>query len=314
MAGDAVALLEAKVTDLQQKVRDLELDHAHAGQKCDSDPVHSLPGISLSVVGAVSGLHNLLLLADSALPLGSFAFSSGLESYLAHERPPASHSAHAFNHFLRMSLDSMTDTTLPYVVRAFQEPSQLEDLDNDLDASITCSVARRASVSQGRALIAVWERSFRAQLQDTLPSSARPIASDSAYKAVEAFCKSIKLMALAKSQHHPGLDTLLAPNGHLPPFFGALGATLRLPLDHVLYTYLLNHAKTLLSAGIRASTLGPYQAQGVLASGWLQEHISLLVNREIELRRDPGEAGQCTPLLDLWGGRHDIIYSRIFNS
>lgn len=36
-----------------------------------------------------AALHTLLLLADSALPLGSFAFSSGLESFLAHHRPAA---------------------------------------------------------------------------------------------------------------------------------------------------------------------------------------------------------------------------------
>ena len=36
-------------------------------------------------------------------------------------------------------------------------------LDNDFDASTPCTVARRASIAQGRALLTVWERSFKAQ-------------------------------------------------------------------------------------------------------------------------------------------------------
>ena len=58
--------------------------------------------------------------------------------------------------------------------------------------------------------------------------------------------------------------------------------------------------------------MGPYQAQSVLASGWLQGEIrgALESNWDIAVE----EAGQGVPVVDLWVGRHEVVYSRIFNS
>ena len=97
--------------------------------------------------------HFLLLLSDSALPLGSFAFSSGLESYLAHTRGSSS-----FSTFLPISVSSYAATTLPFVLAAHRDPSSIADLDDYLDAAIICTVGRRASIAQGRALLGIWER------------------------------------------------------------------------------------------------------------------------------------------------------------
>ena len=85
-----------------------------------------------------------------------------------------------------------------------------------------------------------------------------------------------------------------------------------LPLSQTAYIFLFNHAKAVLSAAVRASVMGPYQAQGVLASGALQEHIRECGNREWETQVE--DAGQVVPVMDLWIGRHELLYSRIFNS
>lgn len=98
--------------------------------------------------------HLLLLLADSALPIGSFAFSSGLESYLAHGRGRRDGSLAAF---VPLSLSSLA---------AHRRPPALASLDDQLDAAVVCTVARRASVAQGRALLGVWERSLAPALAD----------------------------------------------------------------------------------------------------------------------------------------------------
>ncbi|GAA5230786.1 hypothetical protein GCM10025794_37660 [Massilia kyonggiensis] len=58
--------------------------------------------------------------------------------------------------------------------------------------------------------------------------------------------------------------------------------------------------------------MGPYQAQSVLASKALQAMISERIDREWNTAVE--DAGQIVPPLDLWVGRHELLYSRIFNS
>jgi urease accessory protein UreF len=133
-----------------------------------------------------ASLHALLLLSDSALPLGSFAFSSGLESFLAHRKQPNTQQrTKAFNLFLNHSLSNLASTALPYVLSAYHDASILEDLDNDVDASTPCTVARRASIAQGKALLTIWERA----LALAVPTDGPP-AQEAAGNAISAFAKA----------------------------------------------------------------------------------------------------------------------------
>jgi urease accessory protein len=83
-------------------------------------------------------------------------------------------------------------------------------------------------------------------------------------------------------------------------------------LEQTVYVFIFNHAKAILSAAVRASLMGPYQAHGLLASTWLEEEIqrALQINRDVAVEH----AAQVAPILDLWIGRHELLYSRIFNS
>jgi len=168
-------------------------------------------------------------------------------------------------------------------------------LDNDLDASTPCTVARRSSVAQGRALLSVWERALR-----PLNSQACRTASSSLTSLTTA---------LKDVQAHV---FLLGPNGHFAPVWALVCRAMGLTLEQTTYVFLLNHAKAVLSAAVRASVMGPYQAQGVLASAWLQDAIrdAVETNWQVEVQ----DAGQVVPVLDLWIGRHELLYSRIFNS
>ncbi|KAI8940681.1 hypothetical protein NX059_001950 [Plenodomus lindquistii] len=243
-----------------------------------------------------TALHALLLLADSALPLGSFAFSSGLESYLAHHKPspPSASQLPAFETFLRLSLSTLASTALPYVLTGYRHPEDIETLDNDFDASTPCTVARRASIAQGRALLAVWDRSFKPQYTNTTSSS--PL--DAATKALLAFSAAIRT-----SEH---------TNAHLAPLWGVVTRILAVPLHDSAYLFLFSHARTVISAAVRASVMGPYQAQAVLASSELQDRIRGLVDEGWTTSVE--DAGQSVPVMDLWVGRHEKLYSRIFNS
>ncbi|KAK5742682.1 hypothetical protein LTR17_003214 [Elasticomyces elasticus] len=248
-----------------------------------------------------ASLHALLLLSDSALPLGSFAFSSGLESFLAHNKQhhasSVSAKVQAFEAFLEHSLANVASTALPYVLTAYHHAEQLEDLDNDFDASTPCTVARRASITQGRALLTIWERVLSA-------SASSSADSREAAKALTTF-------ATASKTCKPDLYGLQS-NSHFPPLFGLTCRALSLAESETAYLFLLNHAKALLSAAVRASVLGPYQSQSVLASEKLQRCIATCIKRESG--RTAEEAAVTSPVMDLWMGRHELLYSRIFNS
>ncbi|KAK5166273.1 uncharacterized protein LTR77_008534 [Saxophila tyrrhenica] len=243
-------------------------------------------------------LHTLLLLSDSALPLGSFAFSSGLESFLGHHKySNSTFKSQAFDGFLEDSIANVASTALPYVLTGYAEPERLEDLDNDFDASTPCTVARRASVGQGRALLAVWEKALSWSSVST--GQARDAAA-----LVSGFATKVK----TSKPDAFGLSL----NAHFAPLFGAVCTALGLSAHDAAYLFLLNHAKAVLSAAVRASVFGPYQSQATLASARLQGWVNDAVERESD--RKAHEAAVTTPVMDLWMGRHELLYSRIFNS
>lgn len=101
-------------------------------------------------------------------------------------------------------------------------------------------------------------------------------------------------------------------SAHLAPLFGAVCALVGLGLRQTAYVFLLSHAKAVLSAAVRASVLDPYQAHRVLAGDQLQRIIDAVIDREWQAPVE--EAGQSVPVMDLWIGRHELLYSRIFNS
>lgn len=252
--------------------------------------------------------HFLLLLADSALPLGSFAFSSGLESYLAHARlHPFSPATPPFDLFLPLSVASYASTTLPFLLAAHRDPSRLAELDDALDAAVVCTVGKRASVAQGRALLGIWERSFVPAGGNSSPSSS---SSSAASAALESLAEHARLLRTPASRWDAaGLPPVAA---HLAPLFGVVASVFGLGLRQAAYVFVLGHVKALVSAAVRANVMGPYAAQRVLASSATQETIQGAIDRE--WATPPEEAGQAVPVMDLWVGRHELLYSRIFNS
>ena len=255
-------------------------------------------GVSLPLGASI---HNLMLLSDSALPLGSFAYSSGLESFLAHHKPlpEGATTLSLFQKFLRLSIQSVAFTNVPYVLASFRDPLDLMDLDNDLDASTPCTVARRASVSQGRALLQLWDKAFGETARSQFEGEGLEAAT-----AISTFASDLKIAALSTEA--------ITVNGHLAPIWGALCLAVGLNLEEAGYLFLLNHSKAVISAAVRASVMGPYMAQNVLASKDLQDMVRESLEKVWFVQ--PEDAGQVVPAIDLWVGRHELLYSRIFNS
>lgn len=295
---------------LQAEIARLETQLSHARAKL----AHT-PSPTPTPTPAQTPLHPLLLLSDSALPLGSFAFSSGLESYLAHHPPqPPLPSSNPLPTFVSLSLYSLATTTLPYLLAAYRSPRALLALDAELDACTLCPVARRASVAQGRALLALWERAFRRAVT-VLPAGVAAEEKEEAVAvaALETFGAALKASApAAGGPAGEGFVETEVVSGHFAPLWAVVTRAMGVLEHESAYTFLFNHAKAVVSAGVRKGVMGPYAAQGILGGAWLREEVErgLRVGGRVEVQ----DAGQGVPGVDLWVGRHEVIYSRIFNS
>lgn len=275
--ADSTAALHAEIADLEAR---LSLARSRLPADTTTTAVAAPPPAPAAPsLPTASTSHLLLLLADSALPLGSFAFSSGLESYIAHQRAPRPSARSSVSRFLQLSLHSLSTSTLPFVIAAHTDPSTSTDLDDVFDASTTCSVARRASISQGRALASVFTKSLSRE---------------------RAACAAFTTYREAQ------------PHGHFGVAWGLVCRACDVPLDVACYVFLLAHAKATLSAAVRLSLVGPYQAQAVLAADETQAALKQGVRRGADVPVE--EAAQSVPVLDVYQGRHELLYSRVFNS
>ena len=253
--------------------------------------------------------HMFYLLTDSALPLGSFAYSSGLESYQEHHKhlqqqpesgkePKSTTQIALLDKFLCLSVEAVAFANIPYLLSAFRDPAALQALDNDLDASTPCQVASRASRAQGGALLMLWKKSLATA---PLPQTAHCLA---AAKAMNGFAGNFANCY-----------------GHFAPLWGVICVATGQNIYQSAYVFLLNHARAVLSAALRtkASVIGQFHQYAVLGgahllSGQQTLHELLCGCLSKVWNLQPEDAGQVVPSMDLWIGRHDLLYTRVFNS
>ena len=228
-------------------------------------------------------------LADSAFPTGGFAHSAGLEAAWQHGEV---RNRGELLSYVEASLQQLGRAALPFVSTAHDEPQRLEELDRLCDAFTSNHVANRASRAQGRAFLSAVERIFKVGQASSLsgePMSASKVAPS----------------APAGTGRMPVL-----PCAHLAPVFGASLRWLDVPRDTALRLFVFNHLRGLIAAAVRLNIVGPMEAQS------LQQHLSspaeALLQRSVHLTLD--DLAQTTPLLDLWQGAQDRLYSRLFQS
>ncbi|KAF9057909.1 hypothetical protein BJ165DRAFT_1411994 [Panaeolus papilionaceus] len=281
----------------------------------------------------------LLTLADSNLPTGAFVASSGLESFDKHGFSSLSSSVEmATINFVRDSLGSYSRSVLPFVADAHilvsnyysavkedhvqESVDQVEgrmndvlkaltDLD-DLYHSMTLNhVARRASISQGVALLTLYSKGF------TRPSSLSAFTATESQDHEDLMKKLLDALKLKARREEV--------YGHLPVCWGILTAALGLKLERAQYLHLFLHARGLLSASVRLNNLGPYGAQQVLfhavqpliaAELENTKHLrtGLLVDSQTNFDESIQGPANTWPLGEILAARHDLQHSRIFNS
>lgn len=220
-------------------------------------------------------------LMDSAFPTGGFAHSSGLEAAWQHGEVRGRAELVSF---IESSVDQLGHAALPFVMAAFDAPEKLPEFDQLCDAFTTNHVANRASRSQGRAFLTAVDRIF--------PERRAPARPDSKGDSQRA---------------EPVLD---APFAHFAPVFGACLPRLEIPRETAARMLFFNHLRSVLAAAVRLNIVGPMEAQV------LQHKLSVeteLVRQKCE-RLTLDQIAQTAPLLDLWQGAQDRLYSRLFQS
>jgi urease accessory protein len=256
-------------------------------------------------------------LVDSLLPTGGFTTSSGLEAalQLGYVKTTAADPQLALLYrFLQTSLQTTAASSLPFITAVYNVhslpqascsachltsgtlkdesadlPLQVQHwihLDSFCHATITNTVARRASTSQGSALLSLLTK---ATLVD------------------DKHCDQMSRL----SQFRKWVLSAKTP-GHLPVAFAVSLITLSLPLPKALYLFLFLHVRTLLSAAVRLNILGPYKAQELLARMGREGLVETVVEKYKDL--DLCLATQTSPLIDMCQASHDRLYSRLFNS
>jgi urease accessory protein len=177
--------------------------------------------------------------------------------------------------FLDVSLHQLGHSALPFVTAAHEQPNRLDEFDRLCEAFTNNHVANRASRVQGRALLATVER--------ILPSE------DSSLNAKR------------------GGPVVFA---HFAPVFGAMLRRMGVHRDTATRMFLFNHLRGVLAAAVRLNIVGPMEAQSIQNQFAPRAEEILAACGTLTL----DDLAQTSPLLDLWQGAQDRLYSRLFQS
>ncbi|HWD92153.1 MAG TPA: urease accessory UreF family protein [Verrucomicrobiae bacterium] len=109
----------------------------------------------------------------------------------------------------------------------------------------------------------------------------------------------------AAGRQHPAL-----PFHHFPCAFGAALRWLDAPKETTMRLFFFNHLRGMMAAAVRLNIVGPMEAQTI------QHHLASTAEHVLKqcasLTLD--DIAQTSPLLDLWQGAQDRLYSRLFQS
>ena len=216
-------------------------------------------------------------LLDSLLPTGGFAHSFGLEAAVQSHLVS---NPDELKTFVIHVLENTGSLLLPFVHSASVSPNleTWHNLDKILDATLTNEVGRKASISQGSALMRV-------------------------ASAVFSEIPSLKTMRDASL----GSGTV---SFHHAPIFGLVCGALRFDSTNSQRAYMYITMRDVISAATRLNLIGP------LGAAVLQHQVAPTAEVILEkwMNRDVEEACQTAPLLDTVQGCHGYLFSRLFSS
>jgi urease accessory protein len=98
--------------------------------------------------------------------------------------------------------------------------------------------------------------------------------------------------------------------GHYGPVFGASLRRLEVSRATAARLFCFNHLRSVLAAAVRLNIIGPMEAQRLQHQ--LSSKAEIMLNACDRLTLD--QIAQTSPLLDVWQGAQDRLYSRLFQS
>jgi urease accessory protein len=100
------------------------------------------------------------------------------------------------------------------------------------------------------------------------------------------------------------------PCAHLAPVFGAAMSRLEVPPADAVRLFVFMHLRGAIAAAVRLNIVGPMEGQTIQHR--LAARAEAVAQRGAALTLD--DLAQTAPLLDLWQGAHDRLYSRLFQT
>ncbi|XP_022999571.1 urease accessory protein F [Cucurbita maxima] len=216
-------------------------------------------------------------LLDSILPTGGFAHSFGLEAAIQARIVSQPEDLKTFVIHL---LDNTGSLLLPFVHSTTLSPDleTWEKNDRFLNAILTNEVSRKASITQGSALMRV---------------------------AAIVFSEISSLKAMRETSTGTG-----AVSFHHAPIFGLICGLLGWDSTMSQRAYLFITLRDVISAATRLNLVGP------LGAAVLQHQLALVAEGTLKkwMNRPVEEACQTVPLLETVQGCHTYLFSRLFCS
>ncbi|XP_042488284.1 urease accessory protein F isoform X1 [Macadamia integrifolia] len=234
------------------------------------------------VNGVLASSENILQwsqwqLLDSILPTGGFAHSFGLEAAI---QARVISGPEDLKTYVIHVLENTGSLLLPFVYTATMLPNMetYSKLDKVLNATLTNEVSRKASISQGSALLRI-----AASVFSEVPS--------------------LKRMR----------DTLLGTGTvsfHHATVFGLICGVLGIGSGTSQRAYIFITMRDIISAATRLNLVGP------LGAAVLQHQIAHVAENIVKkwMDRPVEDACQTSPLLDTVQGCHSYLFSRLFCS
>ncbi len=100
------------------------------------------------------------------------------------------------------------------------------------------------------------------------------------------------------------------PFAHLAPVYGAATGVLGLPHDQALRLFVFMQLRSTIAAAVRLNIVGPMEGQTIQFELSTEAEAVVTLGMKVGLE----DLAQTNPLLDLWQGTQDRLYSRLFQS